>query len=114
MEDLSTLLANVVWCLSWQRAKVSRGSVLSGLFPLGHGVGAGRSNPTLYVQVETLKWMGTFKQENQGKAYTTGAVVPTMPLLLRTDKAHTGFVLLIFKDFSVLYIQKSTHQRTSQ
>ena len=41
--------------------------VLSGLFPQGFGSGVERSNPTWWVQVETLKWTDTFKQENQGK-----------------------------------------------
>lgn len=59
--------ASVVWCLSWQRTKVSRcwgggGGVLSGFFRLAHG----SSNPTWWVQGQRLRWTDAFKQENRG------------------------------------------------
>lgn len=54
--------------LAESQSKCVCGGVLSGLFPLGHGLGAWRSHPTRWVQVETLRRMDTFKQENEGKS----------------------------------------------
>lgn len=43
----------------------------------------------------------------------TGAVLPTQPIVVRTDKAQTGFLFLIFKKILVkynIYAEKCTTQ----
>lgn len=60
--------------LAESQSKYVWGGVLSGLFPLGYGVEFGRSSPTRWVQMETLRWMDTFKQENRERRNKRGGV----------------------------------------